>query len=54
MPSGILRTEKEVIFFIKGMNYSEQCAKSRLFKNKYTYIGGHATEICVETLFGKE
>ena len=54
MPSGILRTEKEVISFIKGMNYSEQCAKSRLFKNKYTYIGGHATEMCVEKLFGNE
>lgn len=55
MPSGVLKTEEEVINHILKMNYQEECQKTRdQLKNRYTYIGGHATEICVEALFGKE
>lgn len=53
MPSGVMRTEKEVISHIKTLNYDEQCKKSQAFKNKYTYIGGNATQKCVEALLGK-
>ena len=53
MPSGVKRTEQEVINHIKNMNYLAECEHTKSFKNKYTYIGGQATQICVETLFGK-
>jgi len=52
MPSGIKSTEYEVIKHIKTMNYDAECAKTKAFKEKFTGIGGHATEICVEKLFG--
>ena len=53
MPSGVKRTEQEVIDHIKNMDYLTECEHTKNFKNKYTYIGGKATQICVETLFGK-
>ena len=53
MPCGILRTEEEVIKHIKSIDYAQECEKTKMFKNKYTYIGGNATQICVEILFGK-
>lgn len=53
MPSGVKRTEREVINHILNMDYIAECKKTKLFKNKYTYIGGNATQMCIETLFGK-
>lgn len=54
MPSGVKRTEQEVIAHIKGMDYDLECKKTKdMIKERYTYIGGHATEICLEKLFGK-
>lgn len=52
MPSGIKETEQDVIGYILTMDYEEECKKTKAFKDKYTYIGGHATEICVEKMFG--
>lgn len=52
MPSGVMKTEKEVIKHIMTMDYEKECSKTKEFKEKYTYIGGHATEICVEKMFG--
>ena len=55
MPSGVLQTEDEVIAHIQHLDYSEECVKTRdMIKNKFTYIGGYATEICVEKMFGKK
>lgn len=54
MPSGVKRTEDEVIAHIHEMDYQDECEKTRLFKEKYTNIGGHATELCVEYMFGKK
>ena len=52
MPGGIQETEDEVIDRILTMNVEEECRKTReMLKNKFTYIGGHATEICVEKVF---
>ena len=54
MPSGVKRTEQEVIAQIKSMNYEEECRKTReMIKERITNIGGHATEICVQKLFGE-
>ena len=54
MPSGILRTEQDVINYILGMNYNEECQKTtRLIKNKIAVYGGNATKTCVDKLFEK-
>ena len=54
MPSGVMKTEQEVISHILNMDYQEECKKTRdQMKNRYTYIGGHATEICVNAMFGE-
>ena len=53
MPSGVKRTEQEVIEQIKSMNYEDECRKSKeMIKERITNIGGHATEICVRKMFG--
>lgn len=52
MPSGILRTEDDVLRYIKTMDYKEECKKSKeMIKDRITYYGGHATETCLERLF---
>ena len=54
MPSGILRTEDEVLDYIKKMDYKEECEKTkRLIKDKLIHLGGNATEMCLEKLFEK-
>ena len=53
MPNGILDTEDKVVNHILTMDYQKECDKTRdMIKNKYTYLGGHATEMCVEEMFG--
>ena len=53
MPSGVLRTEDEVLSRIKKMNYQEECKKTReMIKEKITYYGGNATDKCLEKVFG--
>ena len=52
MPSGILRTEDEVLDYIKKMDYKEECEKTRvMIKEKMIHLGGKATEMCLEELF---
>jgi CDP-glycerol glycerophosphotransferase len=53
MPNGIFETEDKVISHILTMDYDAECVKTRdMIKNKFTYLGGHATEMCVDKLFG--
>lgn len=54
MPSGIKRTEDEVLDQILNMNYYDECLKTKHLKGKYTNIGGNATKLCIEYLFGKK
>ena len=52
MPSGILKTEEDVLSYIQNMDYKVECQKSReMIKNKISYYGGHAIETCLERLF---
>lgn len=52
MPNGIFETEDQVINHILTMDYDSECIKTRdMIKNKFTYLGGHATETCVKTIF---
>ncbi len=54
MPSGVKKTEEEVISHIKKMDYELECKKTKeMIKDRLTYIGGNATEICLEKLFEK-
>lgn len=54
MPNGILDTEDKVINHIKAMDYAAECVKTRdMVKNKFTYLGGTATEMCVKKMFGR-
>ena len=53
-PSGIVRTETDVLNLIKNMNYQEECKKTIAMKNKFVQYGGNATERCVSALFGQK
>ena len=54
MPNGILDTEEKVISHIKTMDYDAECVKTKdMIKNKFTYLGGNATEMCVKAMFDK-
>ncbi len=52
MPNGIFETEDKVINHIKTMDYAAECIKTKkMIKDKFTYIGGTATERCVNAMF---
>lgn len=52
MPSGILRTEDEVLKYIQKMDYEKESIKTkRMIKDKLLHWGGDATRLCVENLF---
>lgn len=54
MPSGILRTDDEVISYIQNMNYFDECKKTKiLLKEKLAKYGGNATKMCLDKLFEK-
>ena len=54
MPSGVLRNQKEVIAHLKNMNYEKECMLTKvMIKDKLTYLGGNATDKCIEYLFEK-
>lgn len=52
MPSGVLRTEREVLNHIKTMDYNKECQKTKsMIKNQIVQYGGNATEDCIKLLF---
>ncbi len=52
MPSGVLKTEDEVLDHIKNLDYEKECRKTKeMIKDRISYYGGHATEKCLELLF---
>lgn len=54
MPSGLLKTEDEVLEYIKDMDYEKECEKTRrMLKAKLLQYGGKATETCLSVLFDK-
>ena len=50
MPSGVLRTQEEVVEKLKNINYEAESKKTILFKKKYLEAGGRATEECAVAL----
>lgn len=54
MPSGLLRTEDEVLRYIEEMDYEKESEKTRdMLKGKLLQYGGHATKECLDILFEK-
>lgn len=53
MPSGVMRTEDEVITHILTMDLNSERQKTKELKERYTNIGGNATELCVKKMFNK-
>lgn len=53
MPSGVMRTEDEVISHILTMDLNSERLKTKELKEKYTNIGGNATELCIKAMFNK-
>lgn len=53
-PSGIIRSEDDVLKAIIGIDYKSQCSKTIAMKNKFVEFGGNATEKCVDALFGNK
>lgn len=52
LPSGVVRTQQDVVKYIKNMNYTKECEKTRdMIKAKFEQYGGSATEMCVNKLF---
>ena len=52
MPSGVLRTENEVLEYIDNMDYKEECNKTNhLLKERLIQYGGNATRMCLDYLF---
>lgn len=50
LPSGVIRTQNEVIAHIKTMNYELESNKTADFKRKYINVGGNAVEKCIQKL----
>lgn len=51
VPSGIIRTEKELLNYIHNIDYDAECKKTQyMLKAKFTIFGGNATKTCVETI----
>ena len=52
MPSGVLKSEDDVLNYIKTMDYQEEINKTKkMIKEKLIHLGGNATEMCLEKLF---
>ena len=52
MPGGICETEDEVIARILNLDPEAEAEAVRRFKQKYVTYGGHATEECIQAMFG--
>ncbi len=52
MPSGVLKSEDEVISYILGIDEKVEHQKIKKFKAKYSCYGGAATDKCIELVFG--
>lgn len=50
LPSGVMKTQEELVRKIKIMDYQKECKKTANFKKKYFEVGGNATENCVQML----
>ncbi len=50
IPSHILRTEEEVLNYLKTSDYAQECRKVCHFRDRYLEYGGHASKMCIDTV----
>lgn len=54
MPNGVIKSEDEVIDCLKNINYTEQCEKTRHFRDEHMQYGGNAAVACINAVFDKK
>lgn len=52
LPIEFFRDSHKLLKYILSMDYNKESKRTKQLKDKYTNIGGNATEICVKALFG--
>ena len=52
-PSGIKRTEQEVIAFIQSMDYEAECVRCKAYVDGYVKHPGSATQMCIDRIYEK-
>ena len=52
-PSGIKRTESEVIRFIKTMDYETESNRCKVYVDGYVKHPGNATQMCIDKIYEK-
>ena len=50
-PNGIMRSEQEIIHFIKNIDYELESVKCKKYVDSYVSHPGNATEMCLEKLY---
>lgn len=53
LPIEFFRDSYQMLQFIKKLDFYKEAEKAKVLKQKFTNIGGNATEICVNALFNK-
>ena len=53
-PSKSCRSEEELMARIRGLSVDEECARTKEFRDRFIQFKGHAAEMCVRKLFGRE
>lgn len=54
LPSGVIKTENELVNKVLNMNYLNECNKAKAFKEKYLEFGGEATKLCIDALLKRK
>lgn len=52
LPIEFFRDSNKMLEYIMNMDYDKESIRAKQLKEKFTNIGGNATEICVKALFG--
>ena len=52
MPNGVFKTEDDVLACIQTMDYNDQAAKTKKFKDRHMQYGGNSTVACINKVFG--
>lgn len=50
IPSGVCRTDNDVLNYILNKDYDEECQKVANFRKRHIEFGGNATKVCAEKL----
>ena len=54
LPSGVMKSEDDVLKYILTSDYQAECEKTRYFHAAHIEAGGNATQQCVEKLLGRK